>query len=79
MLWAMGQEPCTLEALWESFISVWPALLQAIEIHWPALATVTKINSRGSLDHSWLSSGGGPKGDMSAPQGGLLEVCGGRE
>lgn len=61
------------------FISVWPALLQAIEIHWPALATVTKINSRGSLDHSWLSSGGGPEGDMSAPQGGLLEVRGGRE
>lgn len=62
------------------FIAVWPAPLQVIEILSPVLATVTKINKQqGKADHSWLPFVGGPKGDLQAPQGGLLGVEGGRD
>lgn len=52
------------------FISVVAVLLQETEIHWLALATVTKINKqRGSLDQSSVPFGEGPEGDASAPMG----------
>lgn len=60
--------------------SIRPAPLQVIEIHYPAPATVTKINKQQrKADHSWLPFVGGPQGDLQAPQGGLLGVDGGGE
>lgn len=58
MLWESGPGALHPGSCLGLFISVSPALFQAIEMHWLALVTVTMINKhRGSLDHSWLSLG----------------------
>lgn len=73
MLWGSG--PGALHP-----ISVAPVLLRGIAICWLVLATVTKINSRGLLDHSLLPFGDGPEGDVSGPPpDGLMGVGGGRK